>query len=56
MGVADDSTPVGLNVDGFENEDKMALHLANIVNSRMGPTGWIAMHANLKTTRMTAYW
>ena len=48
MGVADDSTPVGLNVDGFENEDKMALHLANIVNSRMGPTGWIAMHANFE--------
>ena len=48
VGVADDSTPVGLNVDGFENEDKMALHLANIVNSRMGPTVWIAMHANFE--------
>ena len=48
VGVAVDSAPVGLNVDGFENEDKMALHLANIVNSRMGPTGWIAMHANFE--------
>ena len=48
VGVADDGTPVGLDVDGFENEDKMALHLANIVNSRMGPNSWITMHANFE--------
>ena len=48
VGVADDGTPVGLDVDGFENEDKMALHLASIVNSRISPTAWIAMHANLE--------
>ena len=48
VGVADDGTPVGLSVDGFENEDKMALHLANIVNSRMGPNAWITMHANFE--------
>ena len=48
IGVADDGTPVGLDFDGFENEDKMALHLSNIVNSRMGPTAWITMHANFE--------
>ena len=48
VGVADDGTPVGLDVDGFESEDKMALHLANIVNSRMGPNAWITMHANFE--------
>ena len=48
VGVADDGTPIGLDVDGFENEDKMALHLANIVNSRLGPNAWITMHANFE--------
>jgi hypothetical protein len=28
IGVFDDGNPVGLAVDGFENEDKMALHLS----------------------------
>ena len=48
VGVADDSTPVGLDVDGFENEDRMALHLSNILNGRMGPSAWITMHANFE--------
>ena len=26
----------------------MALHLANIVNGRMGPNTWITMHANFE--------
>ena len=33
----DDGTPIGLDIDGFDNEDKMALHLTNLVNDRMGP-------------------
>jgi len=37
IGVADDGNPVGLNLDGFENEDKMYLHLINLLNSRIGP-------------------
>ena len=48
VGVSDDGSPVGLDVDGFENEDKMALHLSNLVNSRMGPNAWITMHANFE--------
>ena len=48
VGIADDGTPVGLDVDGFKSEDKMALHLANIVNSRLGPNAWVTMHANFE--------
>ncbi len=37
IGVADDGEPLGLSDDGFQNEDKMNLHLVNLVNSRIGP-------------------
>ncbi len=36
IGVADDSSPVGIQADDFASEDKMYLHLVNIVKSRMG--------------------
>ena len=36
IGVYDDGTPVGIEVDGFENEDKMALHLVNLIKSQLG--------------------
>ena len=48
VGVGDEGSPVGLKVDGFENEDKMHLHLVNIVNSRMGAPVWAYMHANFE--------
>ena len=44
IGVADDGTPIGIEVDGFQNEDKMALHLVNLVNARMGPTAMVNVH------------
>lgn len=31
IGIADNGTPVGIDNDGFENEDKMSLHLVNLV-------------------------
>jgi hypothetical protein len=37
VGVSDDGTAVGVGADKFPNEDKMSLHLVNIVNARMGP-------------------
>ncbi|MGB4235864.1 MAG: DUF262 domain-containing protein [Methanoregulaceae archaeon] len=37
IGIADDGTALGIGVDGFENEDKMSLHLVNLVKDRMGP-------------------
>lgn len=37
IGVADDGTPLGIDADGFENEDKMNFHLVNLINDRIGP-------------------
>lgn len=36
IGVADDGTPVGLERDGFPDEDKMALHLINLLKEKVG--------------------
>ena len=44
VGVSDDGTPVGIKTDKFPNEDKMSLHLVNIVNDRMGPEAMIAIN------------
>ena len=37
VGVADDGDPVGIEADRFADEDKMYLHLVNIVKDRIGP-------------------
>jgi hypothetical protein len=36
VGVTDDGETLGLEVDEFENEDKMNLHLVNLVRDRIG--------------------
>lgn len=36
IGVADDGEVVGIGKDGFPNEDKMALHLGNLIDSKLG--------------------
>lgn len=36
IGVADDGSPVGLESDGFTSEDKMNLHLVNLIRGRIG--------------------
>lgn len=36
IGVKDDGEPLGVEADGFPNEDKMNLHLVNIVKARLG--------------------
>ena len=46
IGVSDEGTPLGVEADGFPDEDKMSLHLVNIVNDRMGPSAWATIHAN----------
>jgi len=46
VGVADDGTPVGIEADKFPNEDKMSLHLVNIVKARMGPQAMTAMQVH----------
>lgn len=48
IGVADDGTPLGIDADNFPSEDRMSLHLANIVNERMGPNTWAEMRANFE--------
>jgi len=37
VGLSDDGTPLGIEADKFPNEDKMSLHLVNIVKARIGP-------------------
>ena len=44
VGVSDDGSPVGLGADGFENEDKTALHLINLLKDRIG--GHHALHVH----------
>ncbi|MGV8174502.1 MAG: GmrSD restriction endonuclease domain-containing protein [Methanothrix sp.] len=44
IGASDDGTPVGIKTDGFPSEDKMSLHLVNIVKDRMGPEAMTAMN------------
>ena len=36
IGVADDGEVLGLAADGFPNEDKMGLHLINLIKDRIG--------------------
>ena len=44
VGVTDDGTAVGLKPDNFPNEDKMALHLVNIIKSRLGVQAMTRLH------------
>lgn len=48
VGVSDDGTPVGIGADKFPNEDKMSLHLVNIVNARMGPQVMAALRVHFE--------
>ena len=48
IGVQDDGTPIGIEHDGFESEDKMNLHLTNLLNDRLGPAVWANVHANFE--------
>jgi len=36
VGVGDDGKVLGLSADAFENEDKMGLHLVNLIRDRIG--------------------
>jgi hypothetical protein len=46
IGVSDDGSPIGVQADGFDNEDKMNLHLVNIVKSRLGIPAMTTMHVH----------
>ena len=51
IGVSDDGSPVGIEEDGFPNEDKMSLHLVNIIRSRMGIQALTGIHHNFDFCR-----
>jgi predicted HTH transcriptional regulator len=44
VGVSDDGAPVGLEADGFPNEDKASLHLINLLKDRLGGQHAINVH------------
>ena len=44
VGLADDGSPVSLGTDGFASEDKMALHLINLLKERIGGQHAISVH------------
>jgi len=51
IGVADNGDPVGIEADGFPNEDKMQLHLSNLINSRIGPEYEMYIHPHFENYR-----
>ena len=51
IGVADTHAPVGIQKDGFQNEDRMNLHLRNIVSSRMGAVAMSRIHPSFDDYR-----
>jgi hypothetical protein len=48
VGVEDSGAPVGLGPDSFASEDAMALHLVNIVKSRMGADAMPFIHPDFE--------
>ncbi|RIK18322.1 MAG: hypothetical protein DCC51_10855, partial [Anaerolineae bacterium] len=48
IGVMDDGTPVGIEADGFLNEDKMLLHLDNLVRERLDPKHMMYIHPHFE--------
>ena len=51
IGVADNGEPVGIQEDGFPNEDKMLLHLDNLVRGRLGPQFGMYVHPHFEDYR-----
>jgi len=48
IGLADDGSPVGIQVDRFENEDKAHLHLVDIIKSRLGILAVTNLHTHFE--------
>lgn len=52
IGVKDDgAVHEVVEVDGFDSEDKMSQHFANIVDSKIGESTWAAIQAEFKEVR-----
>ncbi len=48
IGVHDDGGSADIKADGFPDEDKMSLHLVNIVKSRIGPLAMTQIHVHFE--------
>ena len=46
IGVSDDGISVGIETDNFPNQDRMSLHLTNIVNAHLGPNAMTLIHTS----------
>jgi hypothetical protein len=53
IGVADNGTPVGLEHDCFESDDRMRLHLENLIKDRMGPHFMMYIHPRFEEYKNT---
>lgn len=49
VGVSDASEVLGVEKDGFPNEDKMNLHLVNLIKDRMGPQHMLHIEPRFET-------
>lgn len=49
VGVADDGSPLGIEKDGFPNEDKMDLHLGNQIKDKLGPESMLHIKPRFET-------
>lgn len=49
IGVADSGEVLGIEKDGFPNEDKMNLHLVNLLKDRMGPQHMLHIDPRFET-------
>ncbi len=48
IGVSDDGETLGVDLDKFENEDKMHLHLSNLINDKIGPQHMMYIHSKFR--------
>lgn len=48
IGIMDNGTPVGIEADGFLNEDKMLLHLDNLLKEYIGPKYMMYIHPHFE--------
>ncbi len=51
IGVEDDGNIMGIEVDGFENEDKCRLHFKNLINNHIGPEFSRFIHLKIRTVQ-----
>ncbi len=49
IGVNDQGKPLGIEADGFPNEDKMQLHLVNILKQRIGAENLVQIEPRFET-------